>query len=140
MVCGGAEVEMAPSERLACDWIQAHFIEALSAVGRDWFDFYFLRIRSNLAEHQVNGALLALENARQEGHIRHIGIDCLGSDESVRRSWQLHDAFEVALIHDPESRLIGFARERRVGIVTTFPSAHTTLLPFRAEARMQVAR
>ena len=129
MIRGGSEIENAPSEKIACDLIQAHLVQILSAIGREWIDFYFLQIRDDLPDHQIDGALRALENAKQEGHVRHLGIECLGVADRVLRLWGRRDAFEVALLHAEDSDLIGHANVRRVGIVATYPGTFTTLTP-----------
>lgn len=130
MVRGGTDVERAPSDKIACDLVQAHLVQILSAIGREWIDFYFLRIRRNLTDWQIDGALMALENAKQEGHVRHLCIECDGPTPEVLQVWHRRDAFEVALLHSPDAQLIQLASQRRVGIVATFPAEFTTLEPF----------
>lgn len=129
MTRGGMEIERAPDEKAACDLIQAHLIETLSAIGREHIDFYFLQVRRALEEFQINGALQALENAKQEGHIRFLGLAAEGHGLAVQSVWQFRDAFEVLLLKEPDSGLEGLAQERRVGIVTEFESEHTVLSP-----------
>lgn len=128
MTRGGMEIERAPDEKAACDLIQAHLIETLSAIGREHIDFYFLQVRRALEEFQINGALQALENAKQEGHIRFLGLAAEGPGLAVQSVWQFRDAFEVLLLKSPDSGLEGLAIERRVGIVTEFESKYTVLL------------
>jgi len=119
MSMGGLEIERATETSHATDLVQAHLIETLSAIGRDYIDFYFLRVRRGLEEFQINGALEALEMAKQEGHIRYIGLACDGPSLAVLGLWQFHDAFEVLLVRDDEAyqTLAPIARERRVGII-----------------------
>lgn len=129
MARGGLEIERAPDEKTACDLVQAHLIQILSAIGREWIDFYFLQVRRGLEEFQINGALQALESARQEGHIKYLGLSAEGPGLAVQGVWQFHDAFEVLLLSEPDSGLTQLAHERRVGIVTAYPSAFTELRP-----------
>lgn len=129
MTRGGMEIERAPDEKAACDLIQAHLIETLSAIGREHIDFYFLQVRRALEEFQINGALQALENAKQEGHIKFLGLAAEGHGLAVQSVWQFRDAFEVLLLKEPDAGLQGLAQERRVGVVTEFESEHTVLLP-----------
>lgn len=131
MTRGGLEIERAPDEKTACDLIQAHLIQTLSAIGREYIDFYFLQVRRRLEEYQITGALQALESAKQEGHIRFLGLAAEGPGLAVQSVWQFHDAFEVLLLREPDEGLTGFARERRVGVVTEFASEGTELLQFR---------
>lgn len=125
MTLSSTDVERAVSQEHAADLVQAHVIETLSAVGREYLDFYFLRVREGLQEFQVNGALEALEAFRQAEHIRYLGIACDGPPMATLGVWQWHDGFEVLLITDMSYRtykaydsLAPLAIERRVGIVT----------------------
>lgn len=128
--------ENATDDRHASDLIQAHLIETLSCVGRDYFDFYFLRVRQAVEEFQIAGALEAMEMARQEGHIRYLGICCDGPSLATLGLWQFHDAFEALLVprnhYDPEpyETLAPLARKRRVGVVTSRPLNWGYGLPF----------
>jgi hypothetical protein len=111
--------ENATESSHAIDLTQAHLIEVLSCLGRETLDFYFLRVRRMVEEFQLAGALEAMELARQEGHIRHLGIACDGPSLSTLGVWQFNDAFEAIYIPDAEAgtTLRGLARERRVGVV-----------------------
>jgi hypothetical protein len=130
--------ERATDDRHAGDLIQAHLIETLSAIGREWIDVYFLRVRRAVDEAQLSGALEAIEMARQEGHIRHLGIACDGSSLATLGMWQFHDAFDLLLVprnhHDDEAyrTLAPLAKERRVGVVTSRPLNWGWGLPFIA--------
>jgi hypothetical protein len=114
--------ERATSQDHATDLMQAHLIEVLSSLGRPMIDFYFLRVRRVVEEFQINGALAALELAKQEGHIKHIGILADGPVMAVQSVWQFHDAFEVILLNPSDSSLGGLAKERRVGVVNVVPA------------------
>ena len=127
MTRGGIEIAQAPDEKTASDLLEAHMIQTLSALGREAIDFYFLTVRSALEEFQISGALRALESARQEGHVGHIGLSSEGPPMATLALWQFHDAFEVLLLDRPDEALMSLARERRVGIVTAFPSEETQL-------------
>ena len=127
---GGADIlsvkssvhyERATSQDHATDLMQAHLIEVLSSVGREMIDFYFLRVRRVVEEYQINGALAALEFAKQEGHVKHIGIVADGPVMAVQSVWQFHDAFEVALLGPEHESLANLAKERRVGVVRIQP-------------------
>ncbi len=128
--------ENATDEKNASDLVQAHLIETLSAIGREHLDFYFLRVRHAFEESQISGALQAVEMARQEGHIRFVGICCDGPAFATLGLWQFNDAFEVLLVPrnhydtDAYDTLAPLARERRVGIVTSRPLNWGYGLPF----------
>lgn len=130
--------ENAHDESHATDLVQAHLIETLSCIGREYFDFYFLRVRRGVEEYQISGALQAMELARQEGHIRYLGICCDGPSLATMGVWQFHDAFDVLLVprnhydSEPYDTLAPMARERRVGIVTSRPLNWGYGLPFAA--------
>jgi hypothetical protein len=122
---GTLQIEKATSEDHASDLVQAHLIESLSSVGREMIDFYYLRIRRNLEEYQINGAMAALEFAKQEGHIRFLGLMADGPAMAVLGFWQFHDAFETVMISRPLNSAKSFetlaplANQRRAGIVLT---------------------
>jgi aryl-alcohol dehydrogenase-like predicted oxidoreductase len=130
--------ERANDDGHAGDLIQAHLIETLSSIGREWIDVYFLRVRRAVDEAQLSGALEAMEMARQEGHIRHMGIVCDGSSLATLGMWQFHDAFDLLLVprnhYDDEAyrTLAPLAKERRVGVVTSRPLNWGWGLPFVA--------
>ncbi|MGV3615866.1 MAG: hypothetical protein ACO1SV_11075 [Fimbriimonas sp.] len=130
--------EDAHEESHATDLVQAHLIETLSCIGREYFDFYFLRVRRGVEEYQISGALQAMELARQEGHIRYLGICCDGPSLATMGVWQFHDAFDVLLVprnhydSEPYDTLAPMAKERRVGIVTSRPLNWGYGLPFAA--------
>ncbi len=142
MTIGGPRIENATEEDHAMDLVQAHLIETLSSIGREYIDFYFLKIRRGLEEYQINGALSALESAKQEGNVRFIGLYPEGPPMAILGVWQFHDAFETILLpkNPLENRaydnLAPLAQERRVGIVTTRPlrwdkkNVFTEIAPF----------
>jgi hypothetical protein len=127
MTIGNLDLEQATDETHASDLLQAHLIETLSALGRESIELYFLRVRRALEDHQISGALLALEAAREDGHVRFLGICCDGLGPATLNVWQFHDAFDVLLVpRNHRNRaaygtLAPMARERRVGIVTSRP-------------------
>lgn len=133
---GAASYENATDETHATDLVQAHLIETLSSIGREYVDIYFLRVRRAMEEFQISGALQALEMARQEGHIRYLGLCCDGPSLATLGLWQFHDAFEVLLVprnhydEEPYETLAPLARERRVGVVTSRPLNWGHGLPF----------
>ena len=116
-VKSSTDYERATSQDHATDLMQAHLIEVLSSVGREMIDFYFLRVRRVVEEYQINGALAALEFAKQEGHVKHIGISVDGPIQAVQSVWQFHDGFEVAMMNPADQPLASMAKERRVGVV-----------------------
>jgi aryl-alcohol dehydrogenase-like predicted oxidoreductase len=124
---GNRDFENATDEGHACSLTQAHLIEILSSIGREIIDIYYFRVRQMAEEFQISGALQALDMAKQEGHIGHIGICCDGPAFGTLGAWQFHDAFETLLVprnhFDSEAYevLSPLANERRVGIVTSRP-------------------
>lgn len=136
LTIGDGGISRATEEAHAMHLLQAHLIETLCAVGRETLDYYFLRIRGRLEEYQINGALTALELARQEGHLRYLGICCDGPAMATLAAWQFHDAFEALLIprnhydQDDYKALSPLAHERRVGVITSRPLEWGFGLPF----------
>ncbi|HWD37930.1 MAG TPA: hypothetical protein VG944_03725 [Fimbriimonas sp.] len=120
MQISGSDIEDAVDSKHASDLTQAHLIQTLSAIGREWIDFYFLRSRRALEEFQLSGVLEALEAARQEGHVRFFGLHCEGRAAASIANWQLHDAFEVVCIDgdsEQHEELARIAAGRRVGVL-----------------------
>lgn len=124
---GGEDIEVATDERHASDLLQAQLIQVLSCLGRPQIDFFCFKVRRGLEEFQINGALSALDEAKQDGLVKWIGLSCEGPALAALGAWQFHDAFDLLLVrrsHLDESdysMLAPLAAERRVGIVTTKP-------------------
>jgi hypothetical protein len=107
-------------EQQSHDLVLAHLIETLSGIGRDCLDFYFLQVDRPLKEFQINGALIALEEARQEQNVKFVGIAARHAFASLGVI-HLHDAFEAVLIYESAGsvqplRLL--AQSRRMAIIT----------------------
>lgn len=138
MTLSDPQIEHATDEKHASDLTQAHLIESLCSIGREHLDFYFLRVRRTMEEAQLSGFFAAVEAARQEGHIRFIGLCCDGPALATLATWQFHDAFDVLLVphnrYDGEAYdlLSGLAKERRVGVVGSRPLNWGFGLPFPA--------
>jgi len=136
MAKGTLDIERASDQNHACDLVQAHLIQTLSAIGRENIDFYFLRVRKPLQEFQIQGALEAMESAKQDGHIGFVGLSSEGAPLTTLGLWQFHDAFEVILTprnhYSDESyrTLQPMAAERRVGVITSQPLNWGYGLPF----------
>lgn len=112
--------ERATESTHAMDLTQAHLIQSLSSIGREWVDVYWFRARKPVEEFQIAGVLEVLESARQDSHIRHLGLWAEGPAYGMLSLWQFHDAFElICLPNDNESQevLVPLAGERRVGVV-----------------------
>ncbi len=124
---GNADYETGTDEDHARTKVQANLLELLSAVGRESLDIYYLRVRHKTTEYRISGALQALETAKQDGIIGHIGLCCDGPALGVLGVWQFHDAFETLLVprnhlcSESYDTLSPLAKERRVGIVTSRP-------------------
>jgi len=127
MAVASTNLVNATSHDHAADMVQGDLIQLLSCIGREYIDLYFLPIQRRLEEHQISGALEALEMNKQEGLIRHLGLAGMGSVPAVLSTWQFHDAFDVILLprnpieHDLFDALQGLAADRRVGVVTSRP-------------------
>jgi hypothetical protein len=119
---GGRELETARDEQQAADFITAHLISTLSCMGGKPLDIFFLRVRRALEDHQITGALRALEEAKGEELIRFLGLSIEGPPLAVTATWRFHDAFETLCIAEGTSpadltMIRGIAAERRVGVV-----------------------
>lgn len=119
MVESNFQVERATSQDHATDLLQANLIEHLSSIGREMVDVFVFRVRRVMEDHQVAGAMAALEFAKSEGHVRFL---CLGFDgpvPAIMSFWQFHDAFELVRLQRTEgySAALDFAQSRRVGVI-----------------------
>lgn len=123
MICGGQEAAQGADEKGVQSLIDAAIVQALSAIGRPYVNFFFLRYERSWEEFQISAALETLEGARQEGVIRHLGLAATGSSFAALSMWQFHDAFEcLAVPSHPLRRtdyetLSPLAQERRVGLL-----------------------
>ncbi len=121
---GGRGIEAARDDSHAADLVSADLIGLLSSLGRPVLDLFFLRVRRAIEEYQLNGALMALESAREEGLVRHVGLSCEGPPLAALGLWQFHDAFvALALPRNPLRQeafatLAPLAQQRRVGLVS----------------------
>jgi hypothetical protein len=131
LVRAGDELETATGRGHALDLTQARIIQTLSSVGRPQLDFLCLEIKRNVEGYAVEGALQALEEARQDGHIKYVGLSCAGPAIATLNAWQPHDAFDI-LITPPQhlESLQAVAGARRAGVVlrTQQPSPDATTL------------
>ena len=95
-------------------------IQSLSCIGREHWDFYFLRFRSAVSESILSGIFESLEMAKQEGHVRFIGLCCEANASAALSLWSLHDAFDALLVQNAEDLavLAPFAKQKRVGVVS----------------------
>jgi len=121
---GSSDFAGAPTRTEAANCLEADVIQVLSSIGREVLDVYFLRVRGPVQEFRVEGALEALEAARQEGHIRFVGLCCDGDPAAAMSLWQFHDAFELVMAsssltdHRAFDALAAHARRQRVGVLT----------------------
>jgi hypothetical protein len=127
---GASDYERAHDAKHASDLIQAHLIESLSCIGREHWDFYFLRVRRPIGEAVLTGVFEALEGARQEGHIRFLGLYSDHDPNAALGLWQFHDAFEALMVRDEPSlqQLLPLARNRRVGVLSSVGQGDANLL------------
>ena len=120
MMIASTGIAKAMDEQHAHDLVQAHLIEVLSSIGRENIDLYFLSIEERLQEMQISGALIALEEARQEGNVRFVGI-AAKDIFATQNVMHFHDAFELLLLDESNAQsgaLKHLAKSRRVAIVT----------------------
>ena len=119
MTVGPLDLATSVDEQQVHDLVLAHLIETLSAIGREYIDFYFLWVDRPLKEFQISGALIALQEAKEEGNIRIVGIaahDILASQTILH----FHQGFESLLLPKEETSgaLRALARGRNMAIVT----------------------
>lgn len=124
MVRLGRNLDRSTDANHATDLVQAEFIERLSSLGRMSVDFVGLYVERPMEEYQIDGALRALELARQEEHFRFLALVAIGPAITVQSVWQFHDAFEVLVCGEDADfdGLVRMAESRRVGVVRELAS------------------
>lgn len=111
------------TEESAFEQAQAHILQILSAVGRETLDFYAITVHRAWEEAAISGVLRAMEFAREEGILLHLGLRSGPSGLAALAVWQFHDAFEWISLPTPDvyAELRGLAQDRRVGVVVDSP-------------------
>lgn len=118
---GGMAVAGARTNNNAGDLMGAEIIEIVSSLAGQPLEFFVLRVREPLEDHQIEGALGALTSALEEGLVRHVALGFEGP--AAMPLWQLNDAFDAVLVtrnHREEADYLAAsaqARSRRVGVV-----------------------
>lgn len=119
LVTSSAGCETARNEEESAGIMMGEIVQAVSCSPDGNISIWFLSVDRPWEEYQINGALAALESAREERLVKHLGLHIAGSAMAVASLWRFHDAFEVVLCR-PGLELEGVvatARERRVGVV-----------------------
>ncbi|MBS1709590.1 MAG: hypothetical protein JSS65_12830 [Armatimonadetes bacterium] len=114
----GFDYESAMNSNHAVDLVSARLMQAMALAGAPLAHLVVLPVREGRWGGQVEGALRALEGARQDGVVEHIGLRVAGPWHVVEPVWARHDAFEFVLT--PAAMLedvAPFALARRVGVV-----------------------
>ncbi|QYK53526.1 MAG: hypothetical protein KF824_01225 [Fimbriimonadaceae bacterium] len=123
VVCGGSKVGNSQSQEQAMNQMTGEIIASVAGSPDGFVSIYFLSVARAWEEHQINGALAALQSAKEEGLIGSIGLHVAGSALGVASLWRFHDAFEVVLVaHNPRTEkdyqsVVATALDRRVGVV-----------------------
>ena len=142
---GSRDIERATDSNHAADLVQAHLIETLSSIGREWIDIYFLASHTVLKENQISGALEALESARQDGNVRYLGLFCGGDPSATLANWHMHDAFELFCAETDQAlqELAPMARQRRAGVLyrgrNEGKGAQVRLVPVQSRSEIECA-
>lgn len=115
--------------------VQAELVQLLSSLGRTSVDIVLIPIRRRPEDAQMFAALDALQEAREDGLIGHLGFKAVGGPFAVMSTWTLFDAFELAVLPAENGELLELAmpmaQERRVGVVFAGqgPAGHPSILP-----------
>jgi len=123
VVCGGSKVGNSPSQERAMNDMTGDIIAAVAGSPDGFVSIYFLSVARAWEEHQINGALAALQSAQEEGLIGSIGLHVAGSALGVASLWRFYNAFDVVLVRrNPGQeqdylRIAMTAVDRRVGVI-----------------------
>lgn len=144
IVSGGAVAGTALSQSHADDLVSAQILQSVSSSPDGQLLIFFLSVDSAWEEYQINGALAAMDAARQDGLIRHLGLHVAGPAIAVSSLWRFHDAFEVVLASNQDlqdfATIRATALERRVGLILDGQGDHAPrLVEVATAAQMQEA-
>lgn len=123
---GGADVDKARDAGHAEALVGADLVQALSALGVTQLDFFALRMRRTLELDQLDGAVRALEGAREDGLVRSIAASFEGPAQAAMLNWQFRDAFDLVIAPAEWTSVKSLARERRVAFVAELGEPGTT--------------
>lgn len=121
MFIGGKEAWTAPDQRSAVDLMSGSILATLSAVRGKMIDFWFLDLDRAPEQYQLDGAIQALSEAKEDGLVGSICLRIKDNLYAGLSTWRFNDAFDVITTrgiapHD-HAALIDLARERRVGVL-----------------------
>lgn len=131
---GGTTVAGGRTADHAADLMGAEIIEVVSSLAGQPLEFFVLRVREPLEDHQVEGVLGALSSAVEEGLVRHLGLGY--ESPAALPLWQLNDAFDIVVVERNQLsdaaylEVLPRASSRRVGIVTDRPVEWDYGMPF----------
>jgi len=115
----GHAYEGAANAGHAADLVAADLMQAMSLAGASSGLLVTMPVRQAMWGGQMDGALRALEGARQDGIVRHLGLRIAGPWGLVEPAWRSHDAFEFVVCPATlAEQASGLASERRVGLVS----------------------
>ncbi|MFM9873132.1 MAG: hypothetical protein ACKVQS_06665 [Fimbriimonadaceae bacterium] len=119
LVTNSGGCEFGRSEEDAAGKMMGEIVQAVSCSPDGNVAIWFLTVAKPWEEYQINGALAALDSAREEGLVRHLGLHVAEGAMAVASLWRFHDAFDVVLCRpgDELDGVVATARERRVGVV-----------------------
>lgn len=109
------------SREAAANIVSANVLSSLSTLRGRQIDFWFLDLDRAPEQYQLDGALQALTEARQDGLIGSICLRITKNIYAGLSTWRFNDAFEVVTTHgiraDDHTGIVGLAAERRVGLL-----------------------
>lgn len=121
MTIAGKEVWSTPDQRTAADEMSGTILATLSAVRGKKIDFWFLELDQAPEQYQLDGALQALTEAKEDGLVGSICLRIANNLYAGLSTWRFNDAFDVITtrgIAPPDhDALIDLAKERRVGVL-----------------------
>lgn len=123
VVCGGEKISNTQNQEQAMYHMTGEIISAVAGSPDRFVSIYFLSVARAWEEHQINGALAALQSAKEEGLIGSICLHVAGSALGVASLWRFYNAFDVVLVRrNPGTeqdylRIAMTALDRRVGVV-----------------------
>lgn len=87
---------LVPSQ--AADFTQAALLEALCSCGRPPLEMVAIRSSGVWRDDVIDAALATILEAKEEGLVNLIAIECVGNPLATVANWQFHDAFDLLIV------------------------------------------
>lgn len=113
----GSDLKNALTEAQAATMIEGEMISIFSAIGAETIDTLILRVADDLAAFQRMGALNALAFAKQDGQVKHVGLDFSRGPLSLDWVPYVGSGVDLILYGSNDPALVAFAEKRSIELL-----------------------